>query len=340
MRNKKMMNLAAIIATGALMLGACSSSTSNSNDADGTKDANASSASTVEITDMRGEKVEVPVNPKKVVALDNRTFDTLADWGIKPVAVPKSVMPADNPFVKDDSITDIGDHKEPKLEAITAADPDLVIVGQRFGKYYDKVKEIAPSAAVIDLNLKLDEEGSGKALVDGLKKANTILGDIFEKKDEAKELNDKFDASIADLKEASKKLGDKTVMSLNVSGGNIGYIAPHVGRFFGPFFEIFDWKPALEHVEGESSDHKGDEVSVEAIAQANPDWLLVLDRDAAISDSDSKPARDVIDNSPALQNVTAVKEKHIYYAPNDTYTNESQQTITKVFEELAEALNS
>ena len=43
---------------------------------------------TVEITDVHGT-VTVPVNPKNVVSLDNRTFETLADWGIELAAVPK-----------------------------------------------------------------------------------------------------------------------------------------------------------------------------------------------------------------------------------------------------------
>ena len=34
----------------------------------------------VEIEDIHG-KVTVPVNPQKVVALDNRTFDSLIEWG-------------------------------------------------------------------------------------------------------------------------------------------------------------------------------------------------------------------------------------------------------------------
>ena len=61
-----------------------------------------------------------------------------------------------------------------------------------------------------------------------------------------------------------------------------------------------------------TSDHKGDDVSVEAIAQTNPDWLFVLDRDAATSDAaTSAPAQDVIYKSPALQNTTAVSKKQI-----------------------------
>ena len=76
-----------------------------------------------------------------------------------------------------------------------------------------------------------------------------------------------------------------------------------------------------------------------SIAQSNPDWIFVLDRDAAVSStSDAVPAQDVIDNSPALQNITAVTEERIVYAPNDTYTNESIQTYIELFENLANNL--
>lgn len=86
---------------------------------------------TVTITDINGE-VEVKRNPEKVVALDNRTFETLSDWQIELKAVPKAIMPKDNPYVSNDEVLDIGNHREPDLEKIVEADPDLVIVGQRF----------------------------------------------------------------------------------------------------------------------------------------------------------------------------------------------------------------
>ena len=35
-------------------------------------------------------------------------------------------------------------------------------------------------------------------------------------------------------------------MSVIVSGGNIGFAAPHSGRVWGPMYEIFGWTPALE----------------------------------------------------------------------------------------------
>src|SRR5699024_6585758 len=120
------------------------------------------------------------------------------------------------------------------------------------------------------------------------------------------------------------------------SGGDLGFSAPRYGRVWGPMYDIFDLKPALE-VKDSSSDHKGDDVSVEAIADANPKYLLVLDRDAAVADTESEAAKDLIENSKALSTTDAVKNKNVVYAPNDTYTNESIQTYTEIFEKMAES---
>ena len=195
-----------------------------------------------------------------------------------------------------------------------------------------------PNAAVIDLNFDVSTEADapGENLVNGLKDSTIALGQIFDKNKEAEQLVADFDQAIAEAKSAYN--GTVTVMSVVVSGGNIGFSAPHSGRVWGPMYEIFGWTPALK-IDGASSDHQGDDVSVEAIAQSNPDWIFVLDRDAAVSSmTDAVPAQDVIDKSPALQKTTAVSKGQIVYAPKDTYTNESIQTYLELFEELAKAL--
>lgn len=340
MKKSMYLKLVAIMAVLTLMLAACSNSSNESNQETKSTKANGSeevAKPTVEITDAHGT-VTVPVNPKNVVALDNRTFETLADWNIDLVAVPKDVMPADSPYVKDDSVQNVGNHREPNLEIIAAANPELVIVGQRFADYYEDIKKLVPNAAVIDLNVDVSEEAAtpGENLVNGLKNSTIALGQIFDKNEEAKQVVADFDKVIGNAKSAYN--GKDKVMSVIVGGGDIGYSAPHSGRVWGPMYEIFGWDPALE-IADSTSGHKGDEVSVEAIAQSNPDWLFVLDRDAAISgEEDSVPAQDVIANSPALQKTTAVSKKHIIYAPADTYTNESIQTYIELFENLANTL--
>lgn len=337
MKTYKALKLTAILATIILTVTACSNpsiepghiDTENVNESDETLK--------VEISHAHG-LVMVPVNPKNVVALDNRTFETLSDWGIELAAAPKAIMPADIPYVNDDSVLDIGNHREPNLEIIAAVDPDLVIIGQRFASFYEDIKEIVPNAVIIDLDFDVSDTNSstGDNLVNGMKNSMLSLGKIFDKNIEAKNLIDEFDKAIEEAKSAYN--GRETILSVIVSGGNIGFSAPATGRVWGPMYEIFDWMPALE-IEKASSDHQGDDISVEAIAQSNPDWIFVLDRDAGVSSTgEAVPAQDIIDNSPALKNTKAIKEKKIFYAPNDTYTNESIQTYIDLFNNLADSL--
>ena len=215
------------------------------------------------------------------------------------------------------------------------ADPDLVIVGQRFADYYDDIKELVPNASVIDLNTDVSEEAEspGNNLLEGLINSTTILGEIFDKEEKANEL-------IADLEESIEKAKNAykggSVMGVITSGGEIGYSAPKYGRVWGPIYEILNLEPALE-VNNVSSDHKGDDISVEAIAESKPDYLMVLDRDAGISTEESaKPAKEVLEASQALKDLDVIKNDKIYYAPNDTYTNESIITYTEIFNGLAE----
>lgn len=347
MKKNNVLKITTIMAAAVLMMTACSSpSTTKTNEtietaettqAETTAAAKSEEALTVEIKDIHG-LVTVPVNPQKVISLDNRTYETLSDWGIELVAAPKGVMPADSPYVTDESVLDIGNHREPNLEIIAASDPDLVIVGQRFASYYEEIKKLVPNAVVIDLNFDVSEEADspGENLVNGLKDSTVALGKIFNKNKEAEQLTADFDQAIEAAKSAYN--GTDTIMSVVVSGGNIGFSAPHSGRVWGPMYEVFGWVPALD-IDNTTSDHQGDDISVEAIAQSNPDWIFVLDRDAAVSSTtDAVPAQDVIDQSPALKNVTAVTEGHIVYAPADTYTNESIQTYLELFGDLAKAL--
>lgn len=292
-----------------------------------------SDSGAIKIKDASGE-VEVPLNPQRVISLDNRTFETLDAWGIELVAGPKALMPQDLAMAKDEDSLDIGNHKEPNFENIAAANPDLIIIGQRFASHVDTIREIAPGAAIIDLNFDVSESAAspGVNLVDGLKNSTQSLGKIFDKEDEAKDLIEELDRSIEEVKESYNP--DETVMAVVVSGGEIGFSAPRTGRVWGPLYEIVDLTPALE-VEGASSDHQGDDISVEAIAESNPNWILVLDRDAGANQGDnSNPAADVISGSPALAETDAIKNNKVIYAPNDTYINESIQTFIEIFKNL------
>lgn len=321
--------LLAVVAASGLILTGCSTS----DDANSSKDA--ASVETVSVEDNFGTQ-EVPEDPQAVASTDNRTFEVLDQWGVDLVAAPKQLVPKTVPDYKDDEdIVDLGTHREPNLEALVAAQPDLIVNGQRFDAQYGEIKKLNPDTAIVDFEPRED-----KPMDEELKRQVTELGKIFDKEDEAQKLVDDFDAALKRAKDAYD--GKPTVMAVNVSGGEIGYVAPKVGRFFGPVFEWIGLKPALE-VADATNDHEGDDISVEAIADSNPDWMLVLDRDGgtnAAEEDGYTPAADVIKKSEALSKVTAVKDGNVVLAPADTYTNESIITYTEVLNEIADALEA
>lgn len=318
---------AAVALTAVVALAGCGSPASSD------ADAAPAAASSVTVEDNRGT-LTLDSPPASVVALDNRTFETLSDWGIQLAAAPVALMPATNPYSEDASIADIGLHSEPNLELIVAAEPDVVVIGQRFTQYYDDIAALVPEATLIELDPR-----DGEPFAEELKRQVTVLGEVFGKQDEAATLAAEYDAALARVTAAYDP--EQTAMAVNVSGGEIGFIAPGQGRTLGPIFADAGLTPALE-VEESSGNHEGDEISVEAIAASNPEWILVLDRSAAI-DADTPeftPAAEIIEASDALRNVPAVQKGQIVYLPADTYLNEGIQTYTEFLNDFADALES
>lgn len=295
--------------------------------------ANASAADTIEIEDNNGAQT-VSASPASVVATDNRTFETLDSWGIELSAAAVGLMPEGLSYTTNKDILDLGSHREPDLEKIVQAKPDVIVNGQRFAQFHDDLAKLAPNATVLELDPR-----DGEAFDDELKRQTTVLGEVFGKQAEAKKLVGDFDASIERAKAAYN--GTDTAMGLITTAGDIGYVAPGVGRTVGPVFDILDIEPALE-VEGASEDHQGDDVSVEAIAKSAPDLMLVMDRDASFAPDDrekgSAPAAEVLEDSEALKDVPAIKNDRIVYFPQDTYLNEGIQTYTEFYNSFADKL--
>ncbi len=316
---------AAIGALAVIALAGCSTSTTD--DADTT-----AAAQTVAIEDNFGEQT-VTIPPKSVVATDNSTFETLDSWGVNLSAGAVSLMPKTIGYKQDSDIVDLGTHREPNLEAVVAAEPDLIINGGRFAQFREDFERLAPDAAIVEVTPRDDQPFDAE-----LKRGTTVLGEIFGKQAEAQALNDAFDASIARVKAAYSP--DTSVMGLITSGGEIGYVAPSTGRTIGPMFDIFGFTPSLEVPES-SDNHQGDDISVEAIAASNPDLIIVMDRDAGTANGGGEgfvPAANIIENTEALKSVTAVKDGKMIFLPTDTYTNESIQTYTEFFNSLADLL--
>ncbi|WP_432541972.1 siderophore ABC transporter substrate-binding protein [Kineococcus sp. SYSU DK002] len=325
MRSSRLPRLVSAGALAALTLSACSGTPATE------ETAAAAAPTSVTVQDNHGtQTVELPAT--SVVATDNSTFETLDSWGVELSAAAVALMPETISYTQDPSIVDLGNHREPDLEAVVAADPDLIVNGGRFAQYREDLAELAPDATIVEVDPR-----DGQPLDAELKRGTTVMGELFGHQAEAEALNDALDASIARVKAAYDP--GTTVMGLIVSGGEIGYVAPSHGRTIGPMFDVLGLTPALQVPEG-SDDHQGDDISVEAIAASNPGLIIVMDRDAAVSAQEAgyTPAAQVIEGSQALRGVRAVQDGNVLHLPADTYTNEGIQTYTEFFDTLADRL--
>lgn len=243
----------------------------------------ASMAETLKVEHSSGV-TEVEKNPKTVLVYDFGMLETLDMLGIPVAGVPGSAIPPSLEKYKADTYPKIGTLFEPDYEAINAAEPDLVIVGGRSQAKYADVAKIAPT---------IDLTSDDNDLIGSVKKNAAILGEIFGKDEEIKASIAKLDASIDALRGLAAEKG--TGLVLLTTGGKIS--AYGKGSRFGALHDVFGIKPADPSLQVATH---GQAVSYEYILETNPDWIFVVDRDAAIGQQ-AQPAQALLDNELVRQ---------------------------------------
>lgn len=251
------------------------------------------SAQSVTVATARGD-VSVPTNPEVVFSYDYDAIDTLTQLGIAVDGAPSlaGVVPA---WAQLDVIN-IGSLFEPDYEVVNAEQPGLIIVGGRSAAVHDELAKLAPT---------IDLSGSGDLLADIHRNVRTLSA-IFGKQAEGEAALAAVDAKIASVR-AQVTTADNGMLIM-VSGGSLSVIAPDNlrGRFL---YDVLGLTPTI--VDVQSATH-GDPISFEFLLEHDPQWLFVIDRDAAIGTEGAQPAAAVLDNE-LMHNTTAWKSENIVY---------------------------
>ncbi len=238
---------------------------------------------------------EVPVNPDTVYTYDLGALDTLQALNVEVDGLPKAPLPEYLSDAAADDAVQIGSMKEPDFEAVSEGAPDLIIISGRTSGSYEELSKIAPT---IDLSVD-----SANAL-DSFNENTKVLGQIFEKEDEAEAQLAAIDEKVKDTQTAAKDAG--TGLLIMTSGGEV--TAYGEGSRFGILHDTLGVKPAAA-VKADGS--HGEAISFEFIAKNNPDHLYVIDRDSAIGES-GKAAASLLDNE-LVNGTTAAKQDQITY---------------------------
>lgn len=299
-------------------------------------------AETVKITALNANKeeveIEVPYDPERIAILDMAALDILDNLGLGDRVVGSASTSLDylQSYVSNEEILNLGTIKEADLEAVMKSEPDIIFIGGRLSASYDQLSEIAPV-----VYLATDTQ---LGLVESVKKNATTIASIFGKEDEITEKMAGNQARIEKLQEIAKDstavIGMSTSGSFNLLGddGRCSMIGNEIG--FKNIGAAAASNKSDKKEESSSTSTHGNETSFELLVQLNPDYIFVLDRDAAIQTDGAQLAKDIVENELTKKTSAYANGNIVYLAhPAVWYTAEGGITALDVMlQDLESAL--
>ena len=285
---------------------------------------------TITISTLNGNRetmeLAVPYDPQRIAVLDMASLDILDRLGLGDRVVGSATTTLEylQAYVPGDTIANLGTIKEADLEAVMACEPDVIFIGGRLSASYDALSEIAPVVF-----LSTDTE---IGVVESVRNNATTIASMFGLEAQVDELMAGFDARIEAL--AAFAEGKNAIVGLCTSGsfnvlgsdGRCSMISVEIG-----FDNLGD---------GDVTSTHGNESSFELIVELNPDYIFVLDRDAAIATEGAKLAQEIVENELVME-TDAYKNGHIVYLAHPTvwYTAEGGITALDIMlQDLESAL--
>lgn len=238
--------------------------------------------------------VAVPANPETVAVFDIAALDTLHALGVEVAGIPSPVF-LDSLADMAEQATRVGTLFEPDFEALAVMQPDLIIAG---GRSSTQVKALSRIAPTIDMTIEGDD------LLAQARARIAAYGAVFGVPEKASTLTAALDSKLEDTARAVEGRGDALILLTN--GGKISAYGAN-GRF-GWLHRALDLPEA---VEGLGAENHGQSVSFEFVAEADPDWLLIIDRGAAIG-AEGEAAATTLDN-PLIARTKAAQNGRIVY---------------------------
>ena len=272
--------------------------------------------------------LEVPYDPERIAILDMACLDIIDSLGVGDRVVGCAGTSLDylQDYVTDENIENLGTIKEADMEAVMACEPDVIFIGGRLSSSYDTLSEIAPV-----VYLSTDTE---IGVVESVRKNASTIAAMFGLEDQVDELMADFDERIETLEAFAE--GKTAIVGMCTSGsfnvlGNDGRCSM-IGREIG--FENVGVDANVD-----TSTH-GNEASFEYVVEKNPDYIFVMDRDAAIGTDGAQLAQDIMENE-LVQGTDAYKNGQLVYLehPAVWYTAEGGvQALDLMLQDLENTL--
>ncbi|MFA5447983.1 MAG: ABC transporter substrate-binding protein [Sphaerochaeta sp.] len=266
----------------------------------------------VRITHELGS-VDVPTNPSRVVIFDLGALDILDTIGIDIKGIGRgATLPAHLAGYADTGRYPLmGSLHEPDIEQVYLLSPELILIGGRAAPAHEELSKIAPTV-MITL--------PGAHYLATLASNVSIIASIFP------EHEARLTAEMMRLKERSNAIKEQvaakqlTALFLMVNAGSLSVFGE--GSRFSVIYDEFGFTVSDNQIE--SSTH-GQSASFEYLLKQNPDHLFVLDRQAAIGETEAGQGAQQLLNNALIR---GMKTKITYVDPTAWYITSGGLTAT------------
>ncbi|WP_411349105.1 ABC transporter substrate-binding protein [Paenibacillus sp. WLX2291] len=196
------------------------------------------------------------------------------------------------------SITDqaksIGEKTEPNFETILSLKPDVILGTTKFdAPVLEQLNKIAPTIAVSHISDNWQ---------DNLK----LMGQLTGKQDQAKSAISQYDQDVQTAKtELGAKLNDKTVLAVRIRQGAICVYPSNVFVNAALYEDLgLNVPDIIQQTKAQQ------EISVEQLAQVNPDDLFI--QFSEDENADTPNALKDLQSNPILSKMKAFQDGHVY----------------------------
>ena len=253
------------------------------------------------ITDDADRQVVLTKKPERIVPLSASFLEPLhaVDGKIVARVSAKTGIPKE-----DENLPQVGNVYNINIEKVIEAQPDLVIAYKGMNdKFVSTFEENGIPVVVLEMRT-----------YDQVKHTVDVLGQIAGNPDKAKTLIQDMDNKIAEIK-AKLPNEHKRIAILHSTAQNV--TVQLEGSIAGSTAEILEFENIAKGLTPLESNPTSAPYSLETLVSANPDVIFVTSMGKL--ETIKKSMMENIENNPAWQTLPAVKEKRVYFLPQELF---------------------
>lgn len=240
----------------------------------------------------------IPLQPERIIALDETSMEALLALDLKPIAATQpniagSIIPKLGK--KAEGIVSLGKDSQPNIEKMVLLNPDLILGFSLSAEQYRLFSQIAPT-------ITLDY------IQNGWKDAFSSIAEITGKSEQAQKLLEQYQQRVQELRTfINHKLKEKTVSVSRFYAGNKFTEFRTKYSFSGSLLtEVGIVLPEIQNQLTTNKNQPLVSVSLERLDLINADILFI------VLDPGSEPTFQKYKNSPLWHNLKAVQNQRVY----------------------------